>query len=586
MSPEWVNLRVVTSVCGLLLVNCMRAPAQEADLIVHHGNVVTVDEAFTIAQAMAVKDGVILRVGTSAEALELKGPSTELLNLDGKMVLPGLIDSHTHPVSAAMTEFDHEIPPMDRIADVLAYVQGRAETQPAGEWIVLQQVFITRLREQRYPTRAELDAVAPQHPVVFRTGPDASFNSLALKLTGVDRDFRIPSGTPGRIERDARGEPTGILRNFSNYVKLPAAGGSAPAPGAQKLERLKLLLKDYNANGITAIADRNASPESVVLYRKLRADGDLSVRVAISHQIDAGGPVAEVQNSIRQVALHVLFREKDPLLRIIGIKTFLDGGMLTGSAYMRAPWGVSDIYAITDPGYRGVLLIPEEKLRPIVETAVESGLQFTAHSVGDGAVHALLDVYEDLARTHSIRETRPCLTHANFMSLEAVRQIARLGVVVDMQPAWLWLDTRTLLKHFGAERMRWFQPLKSLMESGAIIGSGSDHMQKIGALRAVNPYDPFLGMWVAITRRPKDSDDALYPEEALTREQAIRFYTSNNAWLTFRETDTGSLAPGKLADFIVLDNDLLSCPIEAIPRTKVLRTYLGGKLVYSRESDP
>jgi len=448
---------------------------------------------------------------------------------------------------------------------------------------VVQQVFITRLREQRYPARAELDAVAPKHPVVFRTGPDASFNSLAMKLLGIDRNFKIPEGIAGKLEKDGGGEPTGILRNFANYLKVPESAAAAPSE-AQKAERLKQLLKDYNANGITSIGDRNASPDGIALYQKLRSEDALTVRVALSHAVGNTGPIAEIQNSIRQVALHTLFRNKDPLLRIIGIKTFLDGGMLTGSAYMRQPWGVSDIYAITDPQYRGVLFIPKERLRPMVEAAVESGLQFTAHSVGDGAVHALLDVYQELSQTRSIRETRPCITHSNFMSGEAVQQIAKLGVVVDIQPAWLYLDTRTLMKQFGNERLRWFQPLHSLFEAGAIAGGGSDHMQKIGALRAINPYHPFLGMWVAITRQAKNFEGALHPEEALTREQAIRFYTANNAYLLFREKDTGSLEAGKLADFIVLDTDLLACAAEAVQRIQVLRTYLGGKLVYARES--
>jgi hypothetical protein len=170
------------------------------------------------------------------------------------------------------------------------------------------------------------------------------------------------------------------------------------------------------------------------------------------------------------------------------------------------------------------------------------------------------------------------------MSEEAVQQIAKMGVVVDMQPAWLYLDTRTLAKHFGNERLRWFQPLHSLFESGAVIGGGSDHMQKIGALRAINPYHPFLAMWVAITRRAKDFEGTLHPEEALTREQAIRFYTANNAFLLFREKDTGSLEAGKLADFIVLDTDLLACPVDAIRETKVLRTFLTGKQIYARDS--
>src|SRR5262249_42108757 len=159
-----------------------------------------------------------------------------------------------------------------------------------------------------------------------------------------------------------------------------------------------------------------------------------------------------------------------PMLRVIGVKTFLDGGMLTGSAYMRQPWGVSRIYAIDDPAYRGLLFISSDKLRAIVQTTVEAGMQFTAHSVGDGAVHALLDVYEELNGKAPIRATRPCLTHSNFMSKEAVEALPRLGVVVDIQPAWLYLDTRTLVAQFGTDRLRYFQPLRSIFAAGGIAG--------------------------------------------------------------------------------------------------------------------
>src|SRR5207247_1406055 len=164
------------------------------------------------------------------------------------------------------------------------------------------------------------------------------------------------------------------------------------------------------------------------------------------------GPMEAIQNRIRAVAKNPL-REPNSMLRIIGIKMFLDGGMLTGSAYMREPWGVSKIYSITDPAYRGVLFIPRERLLPIVRTTIESGLQFTAHSVGDGAVHTLLDVYAEIDKTTPIRETRPCVTHSNFMSREAVETAARLGVLLDLQPAWLYLDTRTLVQQFGYDRL-------------------------------------------------------------------------------------------------------------------------------------
>jgi predicted amidohydrolase YtcJ len=480
-----------------------------------------------------------------------------------------------------MTEFDHPIPDMETIAHVLNYFRERARVVPEGQWIDLQQVFITRLREQRYPTRTELDKAAPRHPAIFRTGPDASLNTLALKRCGINNDFEIPEGVPGKIEKDENGEPTGILRSYANYAKVNVERAKK-ASEADHLSRLRELFKDYNSVGLTGIADRSADATSHARYEKLRDSGQLSVRISVSHRIDTLGPLEKIQDRIRDVAKHPLFKSSDPMLRMVGIKTFLDGGMLTGSAYMRRPWGTSTIYSITDPNYRGTLFIPKERLLPIVRTAVEEGLQFTAHSVGDGAVHALLDVYEELSRSLPVRNTRPCITHCNFMSREAVELLARLGVVADIQPAWLYLDTRTLVAQFGYERMRYFQPLQSIFKAGGIAGGGSDHMQKIGSLRSINPYNPFLAMETAITRKARWYDGVLHAEEALTREQAIRFYTRNNAFLVFREKEIGSLEPGKFADFIILDRDILTCPIDEIKSTQVVQTYLNGKRVYVR----
>lgn len=213
----------------------------------------------------------------------------------------------------------------------------------------------------------------------------------------------------------------------------------------------------------------------------------------------------------------------------------------------------------------------------MVQTAVESGLQFTAHSVGDGAVHALLEAYEEVGKGRPIRQTRPCITHCNFMSKEAVEKMVELGVVADIQPAWLYLDTRTLVKQFGDARLRYFQPLRSIFMANGIAGGGSDHMQKIGSLRAINPYNPFLGMATAVTRQAKWHDKPLHLEEALSRPQAIRFYTANNAYLLFREHEVGTLEAGKFADFIVVDTDLLACPDNKIAGTQVLETWLGGR---------
>ena len=572
--------RIPTRLAAALLSVALGATAEaadEADLILHHGKVVTADRGFSVRQALAVKGDKLLRVGTDDEVLKTRGPRTAVVDLGGKSVLPGLIDSHTHPGGASLTEFAHPVPDMETVADVLDYVRSRAKALGAGKWVVVRQVFITRLREQRYPTRDELDKAAPANPVLFATGPDASLNALALKLSGIDKDFR-PEG-PGKVEKDPRtGDPTGILRNLTRYVKVEPADRKPTV--ADEDRRLTALFADYNSVGITAVIDRNADAQAVDRYDRLHKAGGLSVRVGISHAVDNLGPLDAILAAIRKVAEHPLCKG-GPGLRIVGVKLFLDGGMLTGSAYMREPWGVSRTYSIDDPAYRGVLFIPRERLVPMVRTAVESGLQFTAHSVGDGAVHALLDAYEEVDKQTPVAPTRPCVTHSNFMSREAIEQAARIGAVVDIQPAWLYLDARTLSAQFGDDRLRYFQPLRSLFAAGVTAGGGSDHMQKIGSLRSINPYNPFLGMWVAVSRRAKGFEGRLHPEEALTREQAVRFYTINNAHLLFLEDRIGSLEAGKQADFVVVDRDVLTCPEDDIRDTRALSTYLDGKRVFA-----
>jgi hypothetical protein len=169
------------------------------------------------------------------------------------------------------------------------------------------------------------------------------------------------------------------------------------------------------------------------------------------------------------------------------------------------------------------------------------------------------------------------------LDLEAIGKMKQVGIVADLQPVWLWLDGATLRKQFGDERLAYFQPYKTLFDEGVVVGGGSDHMQRIGSLRAVNPYNPFLGMWIALTRQPRRSDQPLHPEQAISREQVLRFYTMNNAWLTFEERQKGSLQRGKLADFVVLKTDIMTCPLEDVRSMAVSETYLGGKRVYSAE---
>jgi predicted amidohydrolase YtcJ len=548
--------------------------------IFHNGKIVTVDPQFRIAEAMAIRDGRIVAVGTNAPVRKLAGPGTEQVDLGGKTVLPGLIDSHVHAPAASMYEFEQPVPDMQSVEDVLAYFRARAEKTEPGRWITLSQVFITRLREQRYPTRAELDSAAPKNPVAFRTGPDASLNSMALSMSGIDATFKVAAGEPCRVERDGKGQPTGILRNCGRYIK---SGSSPSSPtDADRLARLRELLADYNSIGITSIVDANADRGGVELYRALLDKKALTCRVFMAFGVDAQAPIEKIEAAIREAAANPLHRHND-MLWLRGIKAFLDGGMLTGSAYMRQPWGVSTIYSIDDPAYRGVRFIEPEKLYQMAKLALANDLQFTAHSQGDAAVDAMVEAYERIDRNDfKVRDKRPSITHASFMSQEAIAKMKALGVVANLQPAWLYLDGVTLRQQFGADRLAYFHPYKTLFDQGVTVGGGSDHMQKIGSLRSINPYNPFLAMWTTIVRQPRGADTPLHPEQDLTREQAIRLYTINNAFLTFEETRKGSLEAGKLADFIVLDRDILTCPVDQIKDIQVEATYLGGTRVYAR----
>jgi len=553
---------------------------QKADLILFNGKILTVDSKFRIVDSLAVGGDRILGAGTRAEVSRFGDSHTRRIDLSGKTVLPGLMDSHVHAADASMYEFDHPVPDMETVADVRRYVKARAAVVKPGDWITLSQVYITRLRDQRFPTRAELDEAAPKNPVYFETGPDAAVNSLALKLSGIDKNFKITDGQPGRVERDANGEPTGILRNCSRLIHIQT--GEKEPTEEDRLARLKMLLADYNSVGITSISERDLKDDGLKLYEQLRDRNQLQCRVYVMLDVDAQMPVEKIEARMLAASESPLHRY-DTMLWLRGIKTFLDGGMLTGSAYMLQPWGVSKLYSITDPNYRGMRYIEPGKLYQIARFALEHDLQYTAHSVGDGAVQAMVDAYSEINNEFPLRNARPCITHSNFIPPGTFDKMKQIGIVLDLQPAWLWLDGATLEKQFGYQRLTNFQPYKTLFDRGILVGGGSDHMLKIGSFRSTNPYNPFLGMWITLTRQPRWIDKPLHPEQRISREQALRLYTINNATLTFSEKDKGSLERGKLADFIVIDRDFMSCPLNDIKDTHVEQTWLGGKLIYQKQ---
>jgi hypothetical protein len=440
------------------------APPEPADLIVHRAKVVTVDAKFSVAEAVAVKGGRVVAVGTNGDVLKRKGPATRVIDAGGKTVLPGLYDSHTHPTGAAYSEAGAPLPLLRSIPEVQAYIREQAKTTPAGRWIVIRYAFPTRLQEARFPTRAELDAATPDHPVLYHAGPAGMANTMGLKVSGVTRD--TPNPRAGQVVKDpATGEPTGMLRNAYGVLKgVPGAAESLTAE--QKKAALLKLFARYNRLGLTSVADRNAGRGDLDAYLALRQSGELTVRVNVARSFNPIGTRDELARRFDELAgadgRGGPTGAGDEWVRVGPIKVFLDGGMLNGSAYMREPWPKGPTYQVTEDDYRGLLFVPPEQLKAVAEEAARRKWQMTAHTAGEGAMDVLLDAYEFADRAVPIRDLRFCITHANFPSRHNLERCKRLGVCADVQPAWLWKDGHTLLGVLGPARMRWFQPYQEL----------------------------------------------------------------------------------------------------------------------------
>jgi predicted amidohydrolase YtcJ len=558
------------------------APAGPADLIVHHAKVITVDRDFSIAEAFAVKDGRILAVGDDEAIFRLAGPSTKVVDAEGRPVLPGLYDSHVHLLGAATSEMPAPLPKLDSLEEAFKHIREKAAATPEGQWIVLRYAFPTRLKEPRFPTRAELDAAAPRHPVLWHAGPAGMTNSKGLEVSGITK--ATPHPPAGQIVKDpATGEPTGMIRNAYGALKGVPASVSVQDPAAQA-EAVRSLLARYNSLGLTSVADRNAGRETVDLLLRLQREGALTCRVNVARSFSSGGSREEVAKRFDALpgpdGRGGPTGAGDDWVKIGPIKLFMDGGMLNGSAYMREPWPATPTYQVVEHDYKGLLFVQPEQLRMVLEEGAKRGWQMTAHTAGEGAMDVLLDAYEAVDRTYGIRGKRWCITHANFPSAKNLQRVRAMGVCADVQPAWLFKDGATLLKELGPERMKWFQPYASWLKH-TTIGGGSDHMIRLDDLDATNPWNPWLGIWAAVARKT-ERGPVLNPEEKLSREEAIRLYTIHNAYLHHEEARKGSLEPGKLADFILVDRDPLSCPVDALPDTQVLGTFVAGRQVFGR----
>jgi len=560
---------------AILLGSAALLPAANADLILYNGKVVTVDSRFTIQQAVAIRSGAITAVGPDSAVIKAeRGSETEVIDLHGGTVLPGLVDAHVHAFEAALSEYRGAIPPLDSFAAVRQYIREQAAKTPKGAWIVVPRTFPTRLAEMRMPTR-ELVDVDQDHPVLFDASYVVVLNSFGLRQCGIDRNTPNPPG--GEIVKDAKGEPNGVLKNAQSLIK--GLDRAEHFTEAEKLDALEQQLKRYVAAGLTTIGDRGVGAEQISLYQKLKATGRLSLRAVLTWLPDGSQPAATLQQRIESAPYTT--NTGDSWLKFGAFKLTLDGGMTIGTAYQRYPYGAfgKQLYGKTDQDDRGQLFIQPAKLLAVMRMARNRGWQLTAHDQGGGAVDTFLDTLEALDREKPIAPTRSHLIHASFQSPEAIARMKRMGILADAQAAWLYHDAPALEQVFGYDGMRHFYPLRSYLDAGIVVAAGSDHMIGFDKNRAVNPYNPFLSMWIEVTRLT-DRGKVMHGEEKITRAEALKTHTIWPAYLQFAEKERGSIEAGKLADLVVIDRDYLNCPEQQIKDIQPVMTILNGRIVY------
>jgi hypothetical protein len=558
-----------------VVVLAASAMAADADLILHGGRIVTLDRRGTVLDAIAFRDGRIAAIGGSRDVLAReRGGNTRVVDLKGRMVLPGLIDAHVHALSGALSEFRGKLPPLDSIADIQNYVRAKARVTPKGRWIVVPRTLPPRLKEMRMPTRDDLD-VTRDHPVAFDGSYVWSANTRALDISGITRSTANPPG--GEVVKGPDGEPNGILRNADHLLK--GVDRAEPFTGEEKLRALEQMLRLYAAAGLTAVGDRAITKEDVDLYQQLKAR--LPVRVVLTWRPDSSRPVEQVVREIESSPWSGA--RGDDWLRFATFKVTLDGGQSVGTAYQRMPYGPfgRQLYGQTNPDARGTLFVEPDKLYRIFAAARARNWQLTAHVQGGAAIDVLLDVFERLDKEKPVAPMRNHVMHGSFLSEDAIARMKRMGVALDAQPDWLYYDVPALKRVFGEHNMRWFFPLKSVLKAGIPVAGGSDHMIGHDKNNAVNPFNPFFNMWMAITRRMRDNAE-FYTQERVTREEALRMYTTGAAWLQFAESSRGTLEVGKLADAVVIDRDYFACPEDEIRAIEPLMTIVGGRVVYER----
>jgi len=535
-----------------------------ADVIYYHGNILTgVDLESAHPQrvsAIAVLTGLVMASGSDADVKKWQGPSTRMIDLGGAFVMPGFNDAHAHLGDAGRIELSVDVTGVKSLAEMQQRVRIAAKTAAPGAWLTGGGWDHTLWASKTLPIRADLDAVTKGHPafLVRVDGHIAIANSAALSAAGITKNTPDPQG--GKIDRDANGEATGIIRETAQAI----IDQHIPPPTPELRRRgIELALADAVEHGVTSVQD-NSDWEDFLVYIEMKRQDKLPVR--ISEWLPFNAPM-DLLTQHRD-----FFPQDDEMVHTTMLKGFMDGSLGSRTAALKAPY--SD-----DPGNSGIPRYDQQKLNAMAIERAQAGFQMGFHAIGDRAVSMALDAFAAAENayvpqaTHGHPDARNRIEHSQVVDPADFARYKQLGVIASMQPNHLLTDMSWAEQRLGPERAKYAYAWKSFLNAGVPLAFGTDY--------PVEPITPFRGVYSAVTRMNEAGTQTYHPEEKLTIWQAIYAYTQGSAYAEFAEKTKGKLANGYFADFVVLDRDITAVPPPEILKTRVLRTVVNGETMYA-----
>lgn len=528
------------------------------NLLLVNGRIKTMDLANPLVEAVAIRGGVVVAAGTNADAIAAAAPKSTSIDLHGRTATPGLNDAHAHPMLVGMALDDLAIstPPVSTVAEIVALVDEAAERRSPGSWIIGRGYDQARLSDQRHPTREDIDPVSPNHPVLlFRACHHIGVaNAAALASAGIDRHTPDPDG--GQIDRDENGEPTGVVRETALTMVQRAIADPSQAELEGFIERG---LKAFLASGVTSTVEAGIDrPEELQAYQALWRRNDLPVRSYLMMIIE------ETLDEL--IGLGVQSGFGDAMLRIGPAKLFSDGSIGGRTARMRKPYE-------GQPDNVGLWMQEPEVMTALVKKAHSAGFQVGIHAIGDAAIDLILDAYEAAQRDDPRPDPRHRIEHCSIVDLETIDRIARLGVVPIPGTSFLYYFRDAYVQNLGMERIRHVYGMRSYIDRGVIAAASTD--------APVVPTSATIGLQTMMTRRDMDSHE-IWPDEAISLDEALRAYTVHGAYASHEERVKGTLRPGMLGDVTVFETDLGSVAPAEIGQVHVDHTIIDGTVVYSR----